>query len=158
MSLPLVTRYGADPTRDLEVANKRYVDNSTGLGYYVLGATSNGSAGNTVFFVSPFGQLTITGDSVESEVVMAIRFDSILIRTSCVITANTKNADSLIMFREDGVDRGILTVGAALRGAFDSAVLTDIVLSGDLVNFKRDNTASSSGNLTIGSMTAHLTT
>jgi len=28
MSLPLVTRFGADPLLDLEVANKRYVDNS----------------------------------------------------------------------------------------------------------------------------------
>jgi len=28
MSLPLVTRYGADPTLDLEVANKRYVDSN----------------------------------------------------------------------------------------------------------------------------------
>jgi len=30
MSLPLVTRFGADPLLDLEVANKRYVDNSSG--------------------------------------------------------------------------------------------------------------------------------
>jgi len=30
MSLPLVTRFGADPLLDLEVANKRYVDSSGG--------------------------------------------------------------------------------------------------------------------------------
>jgi len=30
MSLPLVTRFGADPIQDLEVANKRYVDNTSG--------------------------------------------------------------------------------------------------------------------------------
>jgi len=30
MSLPLVTRFGADPILDLEVANKRYVDTSGG--------------------------------------------------------------------------------------------------------------------------------
>jgi len=30
LSLPLVTRFGADPLLDLEVANKRYVDNSSG--------------------------------------------------------------------------------------------------------------------------------
>jgi len=30
MSLPLVTRFGADPLLDLEVANKRYVDTSGG--------------------------------------------------------------------------------------------------------------------------------
>jgi len=32
MSLPLVTRFGADPIQDLEVANKRYVDSSGGGG------------------------------------------------------------------------------------------------------------------------------
>jgi len=32
MSLPLVTRFGADPLLDLEIANKRYVDNSGGSG------------------------------------------------------------------------------------------------------------------------------
>jgi len=32
MSLPLVTRFGADPLLDLEVANKRYVDSSGGGG------------------------------------------------------------------------------------------------------------------------------
>jgi len=32
MSLPLVTRFGADPLLDLEIANKRYVDNSGGGG------------------------------------------------------------------------------------------------------------------------------
>jgi len=32
MSLPLVTRFGADPLLDLEIANKRYVDNSSGGG------------------------------------------------------------------------------------------------------------------------------
>jgi len=30
LSLPLVTRFGADPSVDLEVANKRYVDTSGG--------------------------------------------------------------------------------------------------------------------------------
>jgi len=30
MSLPLTTRFGADPLVDLEIANKRYVDNSSG--------------------------------------------------------------------------------------------------------------------------------
>jgi len=32
MSLPLVTRFGADPTVDLELANKQYVDSSSGGG------------------------------------------------------------------------------------------------------------------------------
>jgi len=31
LSLPLTTRFGADPLLDLEVANKRYVDNRAGL-------------------------------------------------------------------------------------------------------------------------------
>jgi len=30
MSFPLVTRFGADPIKDLELANKRYVDNAGG--------------------------------------------------------------------------------------------------------------------------------
>jgi len=32
MSLPLTTRFGADPLLDLEIANKRYVDNNSGSG------------------------------------------------------------------------------------------------------------------------------
>jgi len=32
MSLPLVTRFGADPLLDLEIANKRYVDNASSSG------------------------------------------------------------------------------------------------------------------------------
>jgi len=42
MSFPLTTRFGADPTRDLEVANKRYVDASGGgLNQFIMGLRSN---------------------------------------------------------------------------------------------------------------------
>jgi len=44
MSLPLVTRFGADPLLDLEVANKRYVDNSAGgINSAVVGQIGNQS-------------------------------------------------------------------------------------------------------------------
>jgi len=51
MSLPLVTRFGADPLLDLELANKQYVDNRAGLIIANIVNTTLETVNNSTTFV-----------------------------------------------------------------------------------------------------------
>jgi len=66
MSLPLVSRYGADPTLDLEVANKRYVDASGGVA--ILTYTNHIGVGDNTFCTFATG-LGFAGQTQRREIV-----------------------------------------------------------------------------------------
>jgi len=153
-----VTRFGPSPLLDNEIANKEYVDGSSGgAGYFVLSCHMSASAGNTVFFCQDSGNFTTTGDGTESETSQPLLVDATLIKINVTCGSNTKNGDSLFMFRHAGSDEGIVTIGAGLRGLFEGSLISIAITAGDLINFKRDMTASSSGNLSM-TMLGHFTT
>ena len=60
---------------------------------------------------------------------------------------NTKNGDTVFAIRDDGVTSVSVTVPASTTGAFDSGDVTGLILSGSLINWMVDTSASSSGSL-----------
>ena len=78
---------------------------------------------------------------------LTIDFAFTITRLRNRVRANSKNADSVIAFRDDGSSVASVTIGAAATGEFDSGALTVSVASGSLVNWLIDTTASASGSL-----------
>jgi len=149
MSLPLVTRFGADPLLDLEVANKRYVDNNAAGGIFLLTINQTAFVTNNVFFNS-FGR-TNGFTTVESAHSNEIETNFDITRVTLRSGTNTKSDDIIVGFRDDGVNAGVVTVGAGLTGVFDSGVLSDSVVAGSLCNAMIDTSDSSSGSFSVNS-------
>jgi len=148
MSLPLVTRFGADPLLDLEVANKQYVDNNTGSGFFILGARHNGYTTNSNVFGTIFSNNTRV--ATESQMTAQIFQGFTVIRNGIHILTNSKGAgDTLYSFRDDGSDIGLLTIAFGTSGLFDSGALTDVVAGGSLIVYRYDTSGQSSGTLSI---------
>jgi len=153
MSLPLVTRFGADPSQDLEVANKRYVDSSGGgatprfvFGSFRLAYTINGER-----FQAFFSQtLSIT----ESGIIIPVNFNFDLTRTQINVQVNTKNGITTYGFRDDAVTIGSVAIAASTTGVFDSGAISTSVASGSECCFLLDTSASSSGTFTGSTLNA----
>jgi len=150
MSLPLVTRFGADPLLDLEVANKRYVDNSSGGagGKFFFTVRFAGFTGGTlVFFGDPQYEVPYTTTEAQRHVLIQIAFD--VTRVTCNCLANTRSGDSIYGLRDDGVTSGIITIPAGITGNLDSGVLSDSYASGSLVNSIIDVSGAGSGTIQV---------
>jgi len=148
MSLPLVTRFGPTPILDEEIANKAYVDASGGGAtprFVMYGERTGTFASNTELF-APLGSLD-DSSSTEGDVDVPITFVYEVNRMRAVIQTNTKNGNTVLAFRDDGVSIGALTISASGTGSFDSGALTDSIVAGSLVNWVMDMTASSSGSI-----------
>jgi len=145
---PKVTRFGADPTVDQELATKAYVDSSGGGSSlaYLMCAISNSNASNTLLFY-PFNYFA-TGVG-QTEVTSQIALDTAitLIRTVVNIRNNSHNADSLFAFRDDTVSVASVTVGSGLTGIFNSGAISVAVVAGSLCNLSMDTSASVSGSI-----------
>ncbi len=63
------------------------------------------------------------------------------------VATNTKNADTIFGFRDDGVTVASITVAAAVTGIRDSGALDVLIAAGSSINFIRDTTASASGSI-----------
>jgi len=146
MSLPLVTRFGADPLLDLEVANKQYVDNSGGgsaKDVWTMLFTGTQSSNSVLFW----GINGVNIDATENDVETVLSYQVTQTRMISNVYQNTKNGDVILSLRDDGSSINPLTVGAGITGVLDSgAVSTDIALN-STVNFIRDATGSSSGSI-----------
>jgi len=115
MSLPLVTRFGADPILDLEVANKRYVDTST-AGFFTGSFNINNQNSTSLRFFG-FGA-TIT-ELDENETVSTFPFACTGVRMQGTLANNQKIAgNTLIVMRDDGVDVIVVTIAFGLTGNF----------------------------------------
>jgi len=148
---PKVTRFGALPTVDAELATKEYVDNSSG--------------GGVSRFFFAFGQGTFTAnndfftgvnmenffDTTESRVQTEIFIDFDIIRITGAIDVNTKNGATICGFRDDGVTIASVSIAASTTGGFDSGALSTSIASGSLMALLMDTGASSSGSLEVRS-------
>jgi len=138
MSLPLVTRFGADPLLDLEVANKQYVDNSSGGGggKFYFHAFNTAYASTSVFFWTVLSGNIFSG--TESIVDVTFNFEFTIVRHGAVLTANTRSNTMIFNIRDDAVDANTLLIGGGLTGEFISGVLAITVASGSLMAFEID--------------------
>jgi len=147
---PKVTRFGADPTVDQELATKAYVDSSGGgggrafLGSYGINTSHAGNA-NVFATWSSWAFTSMSGSATESKMITAIGWAITIKRIYCVSDTNTKNGVTIQGVRDDGVTSSSLTIAASTTGNFDSGDLTDEIASGSEVCWIFDPTASSSG-------------
>jgi len=149
---PKVTRFGADPTVDQELATKAYVDaGGGGGGNDIIGGFNFAVTQNQVFFMTLFGgnwaAYNEAFDATEANISFPIFYDVELNRFICIVPANSKDGNTIIGMRDDGVTAGSVTIGGGLTGAFDSGALTVAIASGSDVNFIYDSTASTGGTL-----------
>jgi len=145
MSLPLVTRFGADPLLDLEVANKQYVDSSGGGAakdiwtMCYLGTQSS----NTVLYW-PIGNDT-SADGVESDIQAVLSYEVTQRRMICRVYTNTKAGAVILSLRDDGTNINPVTIAAGTTGIFDSGDVTTVIALNSLLSFTRDASAGVSG-------------
>jgi len=154
LSLPLVTRFGADPLLDLEVANKRYVDSSGGgaTPRIVFSYTEITRSNNDIRFHAIYSMTSAATSEAARQI--ELDFDFTITRVRAEIPANTKNAVTVLSFRDDAAIKGSVDVAASTTGQFDSGAITETVADGSLVNFASDLSASSSGSLNMMPMIA----
>jgi len=145
---PKVTRFGADPTVDQELATKAYVD-AGGGGATPHATTGTGhltSGSNNLLFLPWAGGNGGLGAS-EANISLTVPFGFTALLTELTCTTNSKNDETLYFLRDDGVSINTLTVPSSTTGKFASGVLALAVASGSDVAIGVDRTASSSGSL-----------
>jgi len=152
MSLPLVTRFGADPLLDLEVANKRYVDNSGGGSslFWMNNGDFDIESGSTDDFQTVWGdsQAPFTTESARPSLAC---FDFTWSRLMIRLTANTK-ATVDCFSRLAGVDGNQVINALSATGIFQDTVNTDDVVNEVTINYK--NVRSAGGSVTLVGMSS----
>jgi len=146
LSLPLVTRFGADPLQDLEVANKRYVDTSGGSRpvWYFSMNQSNLSGTSLDFFAAMYGgadDLRQVLAEVQIEVTRAFT----LLRQTIVVSDNSKTGTIDLSFVDDGALLSTTTILAGTTGNFDSGVLSLSIAADSLCACDEDFTSGGTG-------------
>jgi len=135
MSLPLVTRFGADPLLDLEVANKRYVDNSTGGGgFWVTGSTLSQVNVNNLFSSLDIGSGFLLTETFRTTLVPSdiTTWDNMSVH----VALNTRDGEGRMRNRINSVTGTMLnTIPALTTGDFQDLVNTGTFSNGDLVNY-----------------------
>jgi len=143
MSLPLVTRFGADPLLDLEVANKRYVDASGGGTLQPIIMTTNAPAGIAVISSVRYGMpintyLNNSNVTTESLVQRSTHQAFTIRRVIGIQGANSRSEDWTINLRDDGVSVVTVVIGAGLVGTFDSGDITVSIAVDSEMNWRYD--------------------
>jgi len=137
MSLPLVTRFGADPLLDLEVANKRYVDGliptASGFMMWQNGEDSTITDGNFM----GYGALQTDGGTEAGRGDIMTRPCQFTRHVFNVIT-NTQAGTVVIQFRVNEADgNASLSIPTLDTGRFITTT-TDNVLLDQLIAFQMD--------------------
>jgi len=132
------------PILPADIANKAYVDVGGTKFAWGGGFRVSYSFNELNFF--PFNNaenVTPTESDMAIPYSDAIRITAI----SVVIPTNTKNADTIIGVRDDGVTVALVTIGAGVTGIVRATGLSvDIAAGSELVGV-RDTTASASGSI-----------
>jgi len=136
---PKVTRFGADPTVDQELATKAYVDNSSGgstLTNYWLNMTNN--AWNTGRFnIWGLSSGTITTETERQSVCVRAETQSLLcifLHSNSVATITT-----WVLRINAATVNQVVSVAASATGFFQDITNTDVVAAGDLMSLLRDD-------------------
>lgn len=150
MSLPLVTRFGADPLLDLEIANKRYVDNSLPSAASMIMNGYGQGASATVTYYWPVGYFTTS--TVETNRQIPMSFDTTLSHFKIRSVSNNRVGDIAFNVKIDGVNTGItLTVPSSTTGLFTDDVNTFATVNDELLGYEYDPLSSTSGIFTLTS-------
>jgi len=129
MSLPLVTRFGADPVLDLEVANKRYVDGlSFPAAYVIHGQEVNSLSSGTQNFAMS-GNGTSATESARNNINSQA---GTLSRLRMFMWANSRTVEGEFHCRVEQADSSIVVlIAAGLTGAFGDDVNTGAIANNE---------------------------
>jgi len=146
MSLPLVTRFGADPVQDLEVANKRYVDTSGGSRpVWFFSMNQSNLSGTSLDFFGAFYGGADDLRQVLAEVQIEVTRAFTLLRHTIVVSDNTKSGTIDLSFVDDGGLLATTTILAGTTGNFDSGALSLSIATDSLCACNIDFTSGGSG-------------
>jgi len=146
MSLPLVTRFGADPLLDLEVANKRYVDSLSFPAQYVIhGQEVNSLSTGTQNFAFS-GNGTSATESARNNITSQT---GTLSRLRMFMWANTRSVEGEFHCRVEQADTGLVVlIAAGLTGVFGDDVNTGAIVDNEQLGIQyRPNVGSGSFSL-----------
>jgi len=141
---PKVTRFGADPTVDQELATKAYVDNSGGGGtslFFSANFQSSTTANGLFFYMINADSADATEANRDAIIDHAMTTD----RIRANVNINTKNGATILGWRDDGVTIDSISIAASTTGDFDSGQLSSVVATLSRVDIIIDTSGSSSG-------------
>ena len=121
--------------------------------YVVLTCSQTATSSNGAFYIGAGGSGAI---GTEATVQYVCGFSGVLKRVRFGVSANSKNAATVVGFRINGSTVGSTSVNAAATGKFDSGALTSAIASGDSLNFILDTSASGSGSITLTDIIAEI--
>jgi len=136
---PKVTRFGALPTVDAELATKAYVDASSG------GASPRSLISlmystvdlDAIRFCPLYCNLVLEYNSpTEGNVDQLIPFAFQVQNHFIVCDTNNRGTDTEVSFRDDGADVAAVTITASTTGDFDSGALTTNIAINSRCNFR----------------------
>jgi len=156
MSLPLTTRFGADPLIDEELANKRYVDAQAGGGAFAwIGHVQAQNIGSSTTFGSCFGGDVVSTTENFRKNPAPINFTWSNLKAQSLTNGST--TDTVINTRINSADGNMtVTIPDATTGIFTDAVNTDTVSEDDEINFEY-NRGASAGTLQINGVATIVT-
>jgi len=142
--MALVTRFGADPLLDTEIANKRYVDTRTVLRQSVIINNQRNelvTAGNTRIFA-------ITGraddNGTESLCQNLCPIDLTWVNLGVAIATSSSNEIAFVRARVNGINGNqLLSIAAATTGNFFDNTNSDVFVQGDLFSIRLSSTSTS---------------
>jgi len=122
------------PVNDQDVANKAYVD-AGGTNHRAFLQTGLGSTAVTANRFAGFGVLNndATGANVEIVINSAIR----ILRMTCNVNTNSRNAAFTMAVQDDGVDTtATMSITASTTGQFDTGAVTADIASGSAIRVR----------------------
>jgi len=132
MSLPLVTRFGADPLLDLEVANKRYVDNNASGALQMMAQAFHDTITNTEG--SGYYQAINAASPTVRTLSFAIAGTMALYAHEVELNNNTVDGAVFNMQVNNTTVNGAVVIDQA-TGFFQDLTNSDVVIVGDNQNW-----------------------
>jgi len=139
---PKVTRFGADPTVDQELATKAYVDGSSGGGGLAfISQHYRGTSRTADFF---FGPARHDGSTAVANVESSVPMDCKLRNLQVYVRSNARDSDSTWHMNVNTVDvNGVITIPDSVAGIFTDITNSDDVSLGDTFAYHLDVNAGS---------------
>jgi len=132
---PKVTRFGADPTVDQELATKAYVDASGGnSGFFGMCESIVGAGATDLFQGLNTGGFSTTTDTDSGVIGTQLTIKRFTVK----VYTNSKASDVPVHIQDDASNVVTITVGAGVTGDFDSGEVTVVIAADSIVGILTD--------------------
>jgi hypothetical protein len=118
----------------------------SGLFHGVWSGAFSGTSNTLRYAPINGGNTTVT---TEADVGIIYPYAVTLKRIRYLVSGNTKDANTVISFRDDSADVQSSTISAGSNTDFDSGAISTAVAANSVINWKADASASASGTITV---------